>query len=115
MKRPSLAKPAVIKWGISQLELLQYREIDKVAKDSEKDRELRRKSLMTRMAEGATVEPGALVPQITVQEARRFTADEVTRILGADVVAEIRTQLAVSVSKSFSVVSAAVADVAIPA
>ncbi len=96
-------KSAVV-YGITQDELETYRCIAADAKRYQADLELRRKSLLARHDAGATVQPGPLAPQITVTEVRRFSADEVARIMGLEVVAEIRTQLTPSIERRFSVI-----------
>jgi len=67
------------------------------------DLDLRRKGLLTCLFEGAQVEPGKLTAQVVTREVRRFTADEVARIMGTEVVEEIRTQLRPSIERQLSV------------
>jgi hypothetical protein len=101
---PRKRAKSVEPFGITQEELEAYRQKQAEAKRLSADVELRRKSLLSRALEGATLEPGPLEPQVTLREVRRFSADEVARIMGVDVCEEIRTQLKPTIERHFSVV-----------
>ena len=108
MPRVRAAKSAAVAskptWGITQEELVDYRAYHEEQKRIAAELEVRKKSLMERVAEGIAIEPGTLTASINCREVRLFTAEQVGRILGPDVVAEIRTQLTSTVQRSLTVV-----------
>ncbi len=87
------AKNAAADYAITQQQLEDFRLADRLAKESGKDRDTRHKLLKELVLEGALVEPGALTIQLSTAEVHPFTADEVARIMGPEVVDEIRCQL----------------------
>ena len=88
---------------ITQVTLAEYRALHAEVKRLSADLDLRRKGLLTCLFEGAQVEPGKLTAQVVTREVRRFTAHEVARIMGTEVVEEIRTQLRPSIERQLSV------------
>ena len=104
MAKRKPAKSAAPAWGIKQSELEAWRSIHADIARLKGDLETRRETLMKRTLEGATIEPGDLVPQIATREVHRITAAEIGRILGLDVLALVRTQISPSIERSFSVV-----------
>ena len=106
------AKNAAPVYGISQLELGTYRAVSADVKRLTADRESRRKSLMARVLEGASIEPGLLEPHVNTTEVVRVTNGEIERLLGVDVLLNLKAQIAPVVQRSFSVTEAAEARAA---
>jgi hypothetical protein len=91
-------------YGITQNQLEAYRFIKADLRRLTTDLEARRKVLLAAFDSESPVEPGALAPQVSIREVRRMTPAEITRILGAEALAEIQTQLSPSIERTFSVV-----------
>ena len=72
-KRPGAS--AAVVYGITQEELVVYRISDQSAKAHAKQRDNLRDSLMSRLAVGATVEPGDLTPMIITAERLGYTVE----------------------------------------
>jgi hypothetical protein len=96
-------KPAA--FGITQEELLEFRAVQAEAKELASDLAIRKRSLVQRVEAKAKVEPGPLLPQLTIEEGPGdFTADIVEPLMGRDVVAEIKSKIPPRFEKHFSVV-----------
>jgi hypothetical protein len=103
-KPAASAASSAASYGISQTELGTYRAIHSDVRRLSADLEARRQSLVSRLEAGATVEPGILAPQLSSREVRRLTAGEIGRILGPELLAEIRTQLQPALERLFAVI-----------
>lgn len=106
-RRPAKSAAASPSYGIRQEELAEYRAYHDEQKRLASELETRKRSLMQRLEAGEQVEPGSLTAGIAAREVRLFTADQVARIMGAEIVAEIRTQLLPSVQRSLQVIPTA--------
>lgn len=89
---------------ITQAELERYRSLVDEARELKWSTENLRKSLMAKLDAGASIEPGQLDAEIQETEQRRITNDELVRLLGLDVVEEVRTQIQPTKSRSLKVI-----------
>lgn len=89
---------------IRQDELERYRKLSAEARELNWLVESLRKILIHKHAQGLPVEAGPLDLDVTESEQRRLTNEELIRILGLQVVEEVRTQIKPTVSKTVKVV-----------
>jgi len=89
---------------IKQEDLERYREMSLRSRELNWTVEKLRKSLLAKIASGVKVEPGPLDAEITETEQRRMTNDELVRILGLEVVENVRAAIEPSVSRSLKIV-----------
>jgi hypothetical protein len=78
---------------VGQAVLHQYQQL----MDAQKQREAMRESIVQLLQAGAPVEPGTLTAHLRLQEQRRFSAEQLERLLGAAQVERLRSQLQPSV------------------
>ncbi len=88
---------------ITQAELERYKRESAEALDLNWSVAALRKSIMAKIDAGASIEPGQLDAEIHETEQRRITNDELVRLLGLDVVEEVRTQIQPTKSRSLKV------------
>jgi hypothetical protein len=74
---------------VGQAVLHQYQQL----MDAQKQREGMRESIVQLLQAGAPVEPGTLTAHLRLQEQRRFSAEQLERLLGANQVELLRSQL----------------------
>ncbi|OJW11235.1 MAG: hypothetical protein BGO49_11255 [Planctomycetales bacterium 71-10] len=89
---------------IRQEILGRYRALSAQARELNWTVESLRKIILAQHALGLPVEPGPLDLDVAETEQRRITNDELVRLLGLEVVEEVRTQIKPTVSKSLKVV-----------
>lgn len=90
--------------SIGQDELARYRDLSAQARDLSWTVERLRKSLLVRHDAGVPVDPGPLDLDVVETEQRRITNDDLVRVLGLDVVEEVRTQVKPTISRSVKIV-----------
>lgn len=89
---------------ISQETLERYRTLAGQARDLSWTVEQLRKVLLTQHDAGVPVAPGPLDLDVIATEQRRITNDDLVRVLGLDVVEEVRTQVKPTISRSVKIV-----------
>lgn len=94
---------------ITQAELDRYRGLSAEARELSWSVANLRKSLIAKLDAGASIEPGQLDAEIHETEQRRITNDELVRLLGLDVVEEVRTQIQPTKSRSLKVIERPIA------
>lgn len=97
---------------ISQEDLESYRELSSRSRELNWTVEKLRKSLLSRIDAGVPVEKGALDAVITESEQKRMTNDELVRILGIEVVENVRAAIKPQTSRSLKIVERAVKSAA---
>jgi len=94
---------------ITQAELERYKALSAEARELSWSVEKLRKSLIAKIDAGAPVEPGQFDAEIQETEQRRITNDELVRLLGLDVVEEVRANIAPTKSRSLKVIERPIA------
>lgn len=89
---------------ITQAELERYKDLSDEAREVNWKAKHLRESLIAKLDAGASVEPGQLDAEIHETEQRRITNDELVRLLGLDVVEEVRANIAPTKSRSLKVI-----------
>ena len=89
---------------IKQAELRKYQATQAQGKAIEGELSLRRAELLRRIDKGEPVQKGPLRATVQDTPVRRFSAEAVAAILGADKAAEIKAQLPESIVRSLKVV-----------
>ena len=90
--------------SITMTELAEYRKLTDQWKCLSNDLETRRDSLISRIKAGARVEIGPWLPQLVRIEQKRFSANEVARIAGRELMEEIRSQIKPTVCEIFGMI-----------
>ena len=89
---------------IAQADLESYRDLSNQSRELNWTVEKLRKSLLARLVAGTPIEPGPLDADIVATEQKRMTNDELVRILGLEVVENVRAAIEPSVSRSLKIV-----------
>jgi hypothetical protein len=90
--------------SITRAELEEYRLLAETHKALSTDLAARRESLAARVRAGVKVEIGPWMPQLVRFESRRFSAAAVARVLGTEVMEEIRAEIAPTVTEIFGLI-----------
>lgn len=93
---------------ISQADLESYRDLSNQSRELNWTVEKLRKSLLSKIDAGVPIEPGVLDALVTETEQKRMTNDELVRILGIEVVENVRAVLNPQKSRSLKIVERAV-------
>lgn len=88
---------------VTQDELDRYKRLSAEARELNWSLEHLKKSIMKRLDAGAAIEPGQLDATIHETEQRRITNDELVRVLGLDVVENVRAAIEPTKSRSLKV------------
>lgn len=106
MDQEPTARPAIEPAApeIAQADLERYRKLSAEARELTWSVESLRKILLEKHRLGVPVEPGPLDLEVSETEQRRITNDELVRLLGLEVVEEVRAGIRPTVSRSLKVV-----------
>lgn len=89
---------------ITQRELTQYRDLADQGRRIAASQDALRSALVTRLKEGATIEPGSLTAVIQLSTPqKRFSFDALVKILGLKKAEALKDQLPDSVSESLKI------------
>jgi hypothetical protein len=91
---------------IKQAELRQYRDDQAELRRLESALSLKRAELIRRIDEGEPPQKGVLRPTILETASRRFSAEGVAAVLGAEATAKIREQLPETIARSLKILEA---------
>lgn len=90
--------------SIPQQQLERYRVLSAQSRDLSWTVEQLRKALLSQHDAGVPVEAGPLDLDVVRTEQRRITNDDLVRVLGLEVVEEVRTQVQPTISRSVKIV-----------
>lgn len=97
---------------IRQADLESYRDLSNQSRELNWTVEKMRKSLLSRIDAGVPIEPGPLDAELVETEQKRMTNDELVRILGIEVVENVRAAILPSKSRSLKIVERVVKSAA---